>query len=269
MNWAEQLKIEGNKAYKNNEYKKAAKIYRDAIHIDVYNPTLYSNRAQCFLHLGDYERALKDTTSGLKLGNSGRVTVKLNYRQGMALLGLGRLQDAEVAFWNVLLLDPQNERAREQLAGLEAKESSINRAKNRGNSNQFLNNVELNHLDTTANMLPMHYLTALKHVSEDKKINGYRYILDLKETTYVQLFKDSGIDTEFLDFYLHAARCALVTDIIGNPDRTIMNHLRLFASFKRFDLAMEKCDVTLKQLILKVTEEKFPQLRQQIRQFIK
>ena len=67
---AEELKDQGNKAFALKEYKKAAKIYRDAIQIDTYNPILYSNRAQCFLHLQDYDRAYKDCVSGINLINS-------------------------------------------------------------------------------------------------------------------------------------------------------------------------------------------------------
>lgn len=119
---AEELKDQGNKAFALKEYKKAAKIYRDAIQIDTYNPILYSNRAQCFLHLQDYDRAYKDCVSGINLINSSNhnkgstaVLVKLQYRKGMALKGLQKWNSAKEAFEKVLQLDPSNQAAKTEL----------------------------------------------------------------------------------------------------------------------------------------------------------
>ncbi|EDK42350.1 hypothetical protein LELG_00528 [Lodderomyces elongisporus NRRL YB-4239] len=117
MTLAEELKLEGNKAFQLKQYKKAAKIYRDAIQLDLYNPVLYSNRAQCFLNLQDYERAYRDTVSGLNLsGNQTKqLTIKLQYRKGLALKGLQRWAKAKIAFDDVLKLDPNNQAAKNEL----------------------------------------------------------------------------------------------------------------------------------------------------------
>lgn len=250
MHRAEHLKSEGNKAYKNHEYKRAAKIYRDAIQIDMRNPILYSNRAQCFLHLEDYERALKDTTSGLNLAQEGKIAVKLYYRQGVALVGLLRHQDAEKSFQNVLQLDPQNKEAKEQLSALSR-------------------NSATDKTDCEANSLPMRYLAALNHLDEDKKVKGYKYVLNIEETTYTELFQDTGVDVEFLEFYLHAARYALTKPLIEHPNNVILNHLRVFSGFKKFDLAMQTCGTPLKQDILNIVQNRAPQLLKQYSELIK
>ncbi|KAI5968725.1 hypothetical protein CANMA_002161 [Candida margitis] len=322
MNQAEKLKNEGNEAFKRHEYKKAAKIYRDAIQLDMYNPVLYSNRAQCFLNLGDYERALDDTTSGLNLGGQGKVAVKLNYRRAMTLLELNQMQGAKGALQSVLQLDPQNHTAKKQLADLEATmerngtlkdiiisrqekpfplagSKSLNASSLPSNSlvssdgeigeqcssdkipkrknepiYQKADNVTANKLkhsstESATTPSPMRYLLALKHLNEEKKIHAYKYILNLESTAYTELFQDTGIDAEFLEFYLHAARYVFSNKVIEDPEHVVLDQMTLFSSFKGYDLALGSWDSSLKQQTLNIIEEKFPQLLNQYRQLIK
>ncbi|KAK6197914.1 uncharacterized protein RJT21DRAFT_53312 [Scheffersomyces amazonensis] len=109
MTKAETLKAEGNKAFAKKEYLKAAKLYRDAINLDTLNATLYSNRAQCFIKLEDYERALKDTIHGINLDPDHKLLIKLYYRQGLALHALHRNQQAITSFQRALQLDPNEQ----------------------------------------------------------------------------------------------------------------------------------------------------------------
>ena len=268
MNRAELLKQEGNKAYTNHEYRKAAKFYRDAIQIDTCNPVLYANRSQCFLQLGDYERALKDTDDGLKFEGSSKIAVKLHYRRANALLGLGRTQGAKEALQKVLDLDPQNHSTHDQLAKLGAKRITNGVSKN-DDENQSSNPNRLDALGPPTAALPMRYLTALRYMSDDKKIGGYKFVLNLDETSYVELFKDSGIDKEFLEFYLCAARYALDNDhFIQDPECVICNRLQSFAKFKHYNLVENECDTAVKEQILQIVEHKYPLMLDQFRQYI-
>ncbi|OBA21714.1 hypothetical protein METBIDRAFT_26517, partial [Metschnikowia bicuspidata var. bicuspidata NRRL YB-4993] len=61
----DEFKTEGNRAFAAGEYKRAAKIYRDAISQHGNHAVLYSNRAQCFLNLKNWDRAYKDAEAGL------------------------------------------------------------------------------------------------------------------------------------------------------------------------------------------------------------
>ena len=295
MNRAELLKQEGNKAYTNHEYRKAAKFYRDAIQIDTCNPVLYANRSQCFLQLGDYERALKDTDNGLKFEGSSKIAVKLHYRRANALLGLGRTQGAKEALQKVLDLDPQNHSTHDQLAKLGAKRITNGVSKNddenqssnpnrldalgakritngvskNDDENQSSNPNRLDALGPPTAALPMRYLTALRYMSDDKKIGGYKFVLNLDETSYVELFKDSGIDKEFLEFYLCAARYALDNDhFIQDPECVICNRLQSFAKFKHYNLVENECDTAVKEQILQIVEHKYPLMLDQFRQYI-
>lgn len=118
MPTATELKALGNEAFSKGEYKKSAKIYRDAIAIDPKNPVLYSNRAQAFLKLEDYDRALKDTIAGLQLTTDLKLQTKLLFRKGMALKNMGDPKNANAAFSKVLELDPSNTAAKLELSQL-------------------------------------------------------------------------------------------------------------------------------------------------------
>lgn len=106
---AETLKQKGNEAFSNGEWKKAAKIYRDAIKLNPSNPVLYSNRAICFIKLNDYARALKDCESGLELSSQDlRTTMKLYYRQYLSFSSLNNDIQARGALEKARALDPNN-----------------------------------------------------------------------------------------------------------------------------------------------------------------
>lgn len=113
---AADLKKLGNEAFAKQEYKKAAKIYRDALKLD-FNSVLLSNRAMCFIKLEDWERAIRDCKEGL--GNSPpperNLEIKLWYRLGVAYKGKGQLQHSKSALKRSLLLDPENTPAKSAL----------------------------------------------------------------------------------------------------------------------------------------------------------
>lgn len=200
MTLAEELKLEGNKAFQLKQYKKAAKIYRDAIQLDLYNPVLYSNRAQCFLNLQDYERAYRDTVSGLNLsGNQTKqLTIKLQYRKGLALKGLQRWAKAKIAFDDVLKLDPNNQAAKnelDQLANIasdaietETTTAAIaDRCKNGDELRQDIN-IQVEKVDT----LPQKFTDLLnnRQASEEKKQERK------KEETLPQVSSPSSAELE-------------------------------------------------------------------------
>ncbi|CAH2350675.1 hypothetical protein CLIB1423_02S02564 [[Candida] railenensis] len=113
---ASDLKKLGNEAFAKQEYKKAAKIYRDALKLD-FNSVLLSNRAMCFIKLEDWERAIRDCKEGLS--NSPpperNLEIKLWYRLGVAYKGMGQLQHSKSALEHSLLLDPENTPAKSAL----------------------------------------------------------------------------------------------------------------------------------------------------------
>lgn len=122
---ADELKAEGNKAFSDKQYKKAAKIYRDALKLDPKNPILYSNRAQCFLMLQDYDRALKDTNLGINLTVDPKLLIKLYFRKGSSLLKLNEPKKAEYCFRRVLEYESGNVAAKKEIAVIELMKRNI------------------------------------------------------------------------------------------------------------------------------------------------
>lgn len=63
----EEKRNEGHARFARKRFKDAAKSYGDAIDLDPYDHTLYSNRALCFLELGSFEKARLDAEECTKL----------------------------------------------------------------------------------------------------------------------------------------------------------------------------------------------------------
>lgn len=114
----EEFKSQGNSAFSAKEYKRAAKIYRDAIAQYGDNPVIYSNRAQCFLHLKDWTRAYRDANSGLECGPADKIKVKLLFRKGTAARELGLDLEAVQCFQDLLSIDPTNTGAQAEIEKL-------------------------------------------------------------------------------------------------------------------------------------------------------
>ena len=67
MTDAEAQKHAGNQAFGNREYEKAIQHYTNAIGLDATNPIFYSNRAQVFIELEDFSKAIEDSNTAIQL----------------------------------------------------------------------------------------------------------------------------------------------------------------------------------------------------------
>jgi len=126
---AEKEKLCGNQSFMNAEYSQAAVHYTMAI--DLANTAdsqstifpqpvsslihqCYSNRAACFLKLGQHERALADADSCIQTAPDN--FVKGHFRRGLALHALGRYADALPSLGRALRLeDPTKKKAIQQI----------------------------------------------------------------------------------------------------------------------------------------------------------
>nr|AAK26118.1 putative gag-pol polyprotein [Oryza sativa Japonica Group] len=100
-----ELKSHGEKAVKRNDYLAASKIYSEALELDYFDATLYSNRSLCNLQIGEAQKALLDADRCVELRPK---WVKGHYREGAALMVLKEHKKAFEAFLNALKLDPAN-----------------------------------------------------------------------------------------------------------------------------------------------------------------
>ena len=63
----EEKRFEGNALFAKKRFRDAAKCYGEAIDLDPYDHSLYSNRSLCFLELGAFEKARLDAEECTKL----------------------------------------------------------------------------------------------------------------------------------------------------------------------------------------------------------
>jgi ankyrin repeat protein len=100
-----ELKARGNKYFMKKKWKEANDLYTNAISFNPKEATFYSNRSACLLNLERYPEALNDAVVATTFHPEWS---KAWYRLSMARLSLNRYEDAAMAAWKGLQLDPQN-----------------------------------------------------------------------------------------------------------------------------------------------------------------
>jgi small glutamine-rich tetratricopeptide repeat-containing protein alpha len=119
---AEAAKLEGNKFFSAGKHKQAIDSYSKAITIGGKNKHVYlTNRAASKQSLGDFSGALEDARSAVEIMPS---WVKGHLRIGAALQAMGRSGEAEEAYSEALVLDPENQSAKDGLKALASTNSS-------------------------------------------------------------------------------------------------------------------------------------------------
>mmetsp|Transcript_20479 Transcript_20479/g.47727 ORF Transcript_20479/g.47727 Transcript_20479/m.47727 type:complete len:782 (-) Transcript_20479:51-2396(-) len=103
--FAGESKGKGDAAFKKSDWRGAAVYYTKAISYAPSDEKLYSNRAACYLKLRKFEKALEDAKLCISLNQS---WPKAYFRQGQALRGLQRWDDAVIAFSEGKFRDPEN-----------------------------------------------------------------------------------------------------------------------------------------------------------------
>jgi len=100
------LKDQGNGFFKKGNVEAALKCYLSAITHDCENVHLYLNIAACFLKLGKYEDAFKNSNTALKL-SKGKLS-KGWFRRGMAFFNLRDYDNAYYDFLEAHILEPHD-----------------------------------------------------------------------------------------------------------------------------------------------------------------
>lgn len=113
----ERFKDEGNKKFKNKDYKGALESYTKALASNGDGLLAYSNRAMCHLNLGQYYEAKLDCDKSISLDST---FTKAYYRRATANRELYRLREAIDDLEKVIELDAQFEIARKELTKLKS-----------------------------------------------------------------------------------------------------------------------------------------------------
>ncbi|GMJ07204.1 tetratricopeptide repeat 1 [Hibiscus trionum] len=144
---ANDAKMVGNKLFGNGQYEEALLQYEIALQATAEMPSAseicsicHSNRAVCFLKLGNYEETIKECNKALELNPS---YMKALVRRGEAHEKLEHFEEAIADMKRILELDPAHDQARKAIRRLEPlaaekrekmKEEMIGKLKELGNS---------------------------------------------------------------------------------------------------------------------------------------
>ncbi|CDJ49419.1 Hsc70/Hsp90-organizing protein, putative [Eimeria brunetti] len=119
---AQEEKAKGNAAFQKGDFDSAVKHFTKAIELSPSDHVLYSNRSGAYASLKDYEKALKDAETCVKLKPD---WPKGYSRKGLAEFNLGRLREAAASYEKGLALDPSNASLQAGLAEVQQSESSM------------------------------------------------------------------------------------------------------------------------------------------------
>lgn len=256
------FKDQGNEAFKRGEFRSAIDLYTEALQLDSHNPVLYSNRAMCHFKLKQWNKVVEDCSKGLQADPSNKTKVKLLYRRGGAHAELGS-SSAENDLLEALKFNPGNSSVRELLKSLNGENKlkkqktgvipleileveylpgeEVLKAKNFEKHSEEPVSVSLkdsSSLELGKEGLPepsIYNLTNMHTCAESERPAAYRYILDIYPSRYSEIFKDGGLEPDFINFFFDAV-LYLKEARLG---REIFNALSLC---DRFELTLLLCD---------------------------
>ena len=109
---AERRKQLGNDAFKLGDYPQAVVEYSLSLDLSPGLHAVLSNRAACFLKLGEHEKALRDAEACVLLDPT---FTKGKFRLGLALHALARFPEAAQVLAEAEALDPKNAQIKDAL----------------------------------------------------------------------------------------------------------------------------------------------------------
>lgn len=275
MTIAETYKKEGNAFFSKGDYNSALTKYSAAITNCTNNPILYSNRAATYINLKEWGKAINDCNVGLSLIDKNStyyhkpVHVKLLFRKATALRNSNALSAALDSINLALTIEPDNsfsksefEKIQLQLENQKGKsicksieikeveqipESFFVQASTPENvtiptssDHIVFTGTDTNSTDfSDESIYPPHptvqFLSSLKFKPKSSLPSYFRYVLLIKPHEYLSIYKATGIDPEFLDFFMDACIFVLKNDQLeyGN---NIKGLLTLFQKLPRFSL---------------------------------
>ncbi|KAJ7646573.1 TPR-like protein [Roridomyces roridus] len=111
------LKVKGNDAFRNGEYKTAYVIYSTCIRLSSHEPLYWLNRAAVALKLKLYTRAVEDVSNAIERGDYN--LAKAHFRRGQGHFFLGDWDKAAEEYEKALALQPGDPNVLEQTKELE------------------------------------------------------------------------------------------------------------------------------------------------------
>lgn len=107
--------IKGNKAYQEKKYDVAENEYRDALKINDHDAAASYNLGNVLYRKDQTDEAIQLYDNAIKDAPDNTTRQKAYYNKGVAFQKAGKLPECITAYKNALLLDPQDEEARQNL----------------------------------------------------------------------------------------------------------------------------------------------------------
>ncbi|CAJ1412370.1 unnamed protein product [Effrenium voratum] len=120
---AEKHRLAGNEMFRASDFAQAAALYSLALELAPDTGSVWANRAQCWLKLGDHDKALADAKKCTEVEPS---NPKGWFRQGMSYHAMKSYGEAIAALLEAEKLEPSNKQIQEaiKMAQLMARKSS-------------------------------------------------------------------------------------------------------------------------------------------------
>ncbi|XP_067421703.1 tetratricopeptide repeat protein 12 [Emydura macquarii macquarii] len=103
---ANALKAKGNDAFSKGEYATAIQRYTEGLEKQKDMQVLYTNRAQAYMKLQEYQKAINDCEWALKCNEK---CIKAYFHMGKAHLALMNYNESRKSYQKILEIDPQKE----------------------------------------------------------------------------------------------------------------------------------------------------------------
>ncbi len=107
--------IKGNEAYKKNDYDAAENSYRDALKLADNNATATYNLGNALYKKSNTDEAVKSYDEAIEYSTDNATKEKAYYNKGVAYQNAKKLPECINAYENALMLDPNDEEARQNL----------------------------------------------------------------------------------------------------------------------------------------------------------
>lgn len=104
-------KMHGNEEFKEGNVPQAMVYYTESLTLFPVT-AVYANRAECFIQLKQFDKALDDCEECLKMEPN---YIKAHFRKGLALMQLERFKEAGMSFARTLELEPNNKAAKSSM----------------------------------------------------------------------------------------------------------------------------------------------------------
>jgi len=129
---SQQEKEKGNDCFRNAQYPDAIKHYTEAIRRNPKDHVLHSNRAACYMKLGEFSMAIKDCDQCLELNPN---FVKAFTRKGHCQFFMKQYHKCLETYEQGLKVEPENEELNE---GLRRTMDAINKRQNEGDDKEAM-----------------------------------------------------------------------------------------------------------------------------------